>query len=535
MSKKKEHILGVDAQVEQRDYIDLQNGFSAKPTLFIGLGGTGTQTVSKIKNLFEELYGARAVEGADSQINPIPAMYAFRAFDSDKQSVPTNLIPNKEWIGIGVDDLAGFYDAREQEPEFRDWLLKDFPLGSLSAGCAGLRNLGRICLMANIDEVKNALGDAQNQILTASAPGTVANVYYPSPIVYIFGSLSGGTGAGLLLDTCFLVKELFPTTLNPRFVGVLGVLDGLPTLPSRVKKQMVNNTYSALKELNVFMDLKRQLPKDFPDSIQYPYGINGEVHQPLDECYLLTPQKWNGTRSLPEHEHISSFMARLAFMMSAHIFKHDGNTSPNYAGVLVNNADALVEYQRGARTCYLVPGMAQLHFPIETVATMFALKSATDYLKHLRGGVALDDVAEKQFCEQHRLSYRQLLHEISIDPESKQNQTIGQTIYDDVIDPLFENADTRYEERDRILAYGKAMPHKRATEIERYLSRNVDRMFDDIWPSITDRVAEIMVTDGHLMKGAIDFVDDLKSILAEQQSMLSIEATEAVDRQLEGI
>jgi hypothetical protein len=127
---------------EKIDFSTLQNNFPYRPTIFMGLGGTGCQSVAKIKELFRKVYKPVAEAGREGVINEIPSMYAFLGFDSDISGKPSILAKGSEWHHIGINDLANFYrETGQTSPFFSKWIPKEMPYISITTGCSGYRTL----------------------------------------------------------------------------------------------------------------------------------------------------------------------------------------------------------------------------------------------------------------------------------------------------------------------------------------------------------------------------------------------------------
>jgi hypothetical protein len=153
----------------KRDYVRMLGTFPFRPTLFLGLGGTGGQAVSKIKQLYSELVAPQQRAGLAAAAGGIDPLYAFLAFDSNQQERPGNLTANKEWFHLGVGNMNNFYENQGRDQFYEPWVVKDYPEGSIMAGCSGFRNLGRLVLVQNIDTVNQKISNASTQILTAAA------------------------------------------------------------------------------------------------------------------------------------------------------------------------------------------------------------------------------------------------------------------------------------------------------------------------------------------------------------------------------
>ncbi len=518
-------LLGTGAQAQPRDYAALAGTFPYRPTLFVGLGGTGSQAVSKVKKLFLTYVTPQLRARQRADVPDIDKLYSFLAFDTNKGERPQDppLDENREWFHLGVKDLKRFYAGIGQTAFFQSWVVPNYPANNIMAGASGFRNLGRLAFISNAHVVAQALGQARQQIGAAAAGVRTVNA---TPIVYVFSSVAGGTGSGTFLDLAFLLREIFggcPIT------GLLGVLGGLPSMPAVKRRETQVNAAAALKELNAFMTRTAEGVK-FGERIDYTGGAIGLVTEPFDECYLVSSGRQDSASSLPTQGHVSSFLARWAFMMSAYSFPGARNT-PDYSGIMVNYANRLTDSAAGARTCYLVPGLAQVHFPVQAVADLFVIESTRAYIRHQTSGHADEgDYEARQFVEKTGLSFRSLRADVSKNPRAL-NADLEARRYDDEVADLFKGP--RTQRRDQILALGRKMGSARLKDVELSLKPNVERLYAQHWATIDSAIASSLVSEKHLGKGALDLLRDLGGTLETERSYLAKEGEKLVDADFE--
>jgi len=520
------NLSRVQSEEQTRDYVSLLEKFPFRPTLYLGLGGTGVQAVNKIKELFLKLVAPQARAQRKAGAPDIDPRYAFLGFDINAAECPPGMAKNKDWFHLGIRNVKQFYSGLGASRLFKDWVVEGYPAAAITAGASGYRSLGRMVFVRNANKVHRALDEKRQQIMNAAAQRGTRNA---RPVVYVFCSLSGGTGSGTLLDTCFLLREVFG---DADLIGMIAVLDGLPTVPRAKRESMRVNTFTALKELDAFMS--RKVPKDYEygGSIEYPFDIEGRLEEPFDECHLLTPNQADGTCKLPTHAHLTSFLARQAFMMSA--YSYNTATSPDYAGVMVNHNDGLAQYKGGARTAYCVPALAQVHFPIETVVNTFVLEAACSYLRYQMSGTAPEGEREaKEFISLHDMDFKSLRVHVGSDPKVSEHQiALKARVYDEPIEELFKK---RYEHRDRILSVGDKFPAKRLKEVQASLSKNVKTILDSLLPRIHTTMSTMLVDPDFLGLGAQDFVQDLQNLLALEQDQLRVDASGHSDKEYEKV
>src|SRR3954454_6015288 len=113
----------------------------------------------------------------------------------------------------------------------------------IDVGAGQYRAIGRMILLARVNEVRAALSSAFDKLMT---PGTatemdraaqaVGSTFDPNlpPIVFVVGSMAGGSGASMVLDVCRLLTQV--PQLNPKLLSMFMVSADIfdePPPPSR--------------------------------------------------------------------------------------------------------------------------------------------------------------------------------------------------------------------------------------------------------------------------------------------------------------
>ena len=179
-----------------------------RPTVVIGLGGTGHGAILKLKRRFINAYGS------------VPPIIRFLSIDttenvehsehSDDGRVVT-LEPGSERHVISVANpgsyVNGSYDYIEA------WWPPNIPVQAITAGAGQVRARGRLALFARSRNIFSAVNKAiddvrqiKNQKLAYREEFRVSD--RGGVEVYIVGSLAGGTGSGTFLDLAFYYPEL---------------------------------------------------------------------------------------------------------------------------------------------------------------------------------------------------------------------------------------------------------------------------------------------------------------------------------------
>jgi hypothetical protein len=194
--------------------------------IFIGLGGSGGKTLRFTKR--EIRRWLKQVGWKDG----IPAGWQFLHIDSptvqDGISVDVDMLPDAEYLGlvgpgVGFPGIVGAIDSvSDAEIELEGWRVDPAALGvPVGQGAGQFRAVGRTIALAYlpqiatrlrtvINRVNDAGSVAELQSLTGLATGVVPSGNAGDPIVVVVSSLAGGTGAGLFMDVCDLMREMAP-------------------------------------------------------------------------------------------------------------------------------------------------------------------------------------------------------------------------------------------------------------------------------------------------------------------------------------
>lgn len=292
-----------------------------RPTVVIGLGGTGHGAVLKLKKHFIDAYGA------------VPPIIRFLTFDTTenvehsenaRDGSPVMLEPNEQFV-IQVANPAGLLSGTNEHID--EWWPKNIPIGAIIAGAGQVRARGRLALFARTNEVFGRIRDAVRQVqLIKSEKQMYEERFRVSDRggveIYVVGSLAGGTGSGMFLDMAFITRSFVDSQSNITGVFVLpGIFAGRPGV-NMVKP----NAYGALKEIEQFSKLDRN--NGF--NIKYGHQYQVEVKQPpFDLIYLIDSTNEAG-RGVKETSELLSLVSQgLYLQIGSQIGMDSANTVDN--------------------------------------------------------------------------------------------------------------------------------------------------------------------------------------------------------------
>ena len=228
-------------------------------TLFIGLGGTGIDTLLHIKRRLVEAYGGT-----------IPPMIGFIGVDTDKTSggfqktkktsladYPKVELDANEQCQITVGNPKDIYLRNKKGFTWMPAKNADCLL-NLEKGAGQVRTNGRFALLCNVDKFTTILKTQLNKIKDSTIIDKQKYALIDNDVeIYVIGSIAGGTGCGTFIDIGYLIRKHFEATKDRQYKlsanlflpHVYKQMLGMdPTNPKTAN--MYPNAYAALHDLD---------------------------------------------------------------------------------------------------------------------------------------------------------------------------------------------------------------------------------------------------------------------------------------------
>ncbi len=231
--------------------------------LLIGLGGSGGKTLRYLKQNLEEKFEEIGWEEG------MPDGWQFLHIDTpaaqDSPVLPGSpaLLDQDEYLplanpGIGFEAIVDNLEAKGQD--FSGWLVDPRYMNiPIAMGAGQYRAVGRIIGLYYTDRIKRRLVGKQRALMQAGAgaqlnqlagrlSGTRLSGEAPPPVVIVISSLAGGTGAGILIDVCDLLRADGDKWLDES-IGILYSADVFGDLSASAGAGIQPNTAAAVAEL----------------------------------------------------------------------------------------------------------------------------------------------------------------------------------------------------------------------------------------------------------------------------------------------
>ena len=345
----------------------------------IGIGGTGIAALKKLKKrVYQQLL-------PDDPEAPIPTYshIKFIAVDADniEPGQGKGKLSKSEMFSIKNPSLTGVLGTEKGKQTIENdtrmsWMeIKNITALNTPEGAGGIRQVGRYLLISKAEELKQKIQLACTSAMQAVDTDLVT--------VYIFAGISGETGSGCFIDTCYIVRQLMNEngwSESGRIRGFFFLPDvviskkEVAAIPSSVKYNNANG-YAAMKELDYLMNLSQS-----EDHFYQKYGdfTVDTQEPPVDMCFLFSAIDAEGNVRPDGFDYCTDVAA--GYVMSLLIDFTDGSAdgqdergytlSDYYAQV--NRGVMGLARTHGASRVYRVVGASSAEIPMTQISTYLA-------------------------------------------------------------------------------------------------------------------------------------------------------------------
>jgi hypothetical protein len=259
-----------------------------RPSIYIGLGGTGILAISKTKKMYEDAYGK----------GNIPEQIAFAAIDFDLTAEnDPNLATDMKDDFLNLKNLSSpkqLYNVRSEQGDYT-WMFganTRFIGDRISDGASQVRTYGRFLTEMIKDSIDRRIADCVTQVKNIQNSFDHDEERNQPIDVHIAMSLAGGTGCGSFLNVAQLIRDKYQNQVNIVGYGVIHSVFRTMDPSTNKSPRVVANAYSAILDLDYLMGASNDNP--------IKISLNGtvkELKSPLyDEFYVIDNETENGKR-----------------------------------------------------------------------------------------------------------------------------------------------------------------------------------------------------------------------------------------------
>lgn len=401
------------------------------PTLIIGVGGTGLEAMTRVRRLIVECYGSLA---------KLPVV-SFLHIDTDqnyKVKKPEMAGPpleenEKFWARVSYKNADDIKNNATTNSWYHDWLPPELTTEQLVSqeGAGQIRSCGRFAFFYNHKEIQKKCKEAKGRIPKELDQLTIDNdviIVKNELNIFVVGSISGGTGSGMLIDLGYCLRDWFQGETKLNTIAIIPTPDAFSGISGDIRTQ--ENGYAALMELNYFSDTKNTY------NVKYGAAEGTRIiksQPPYDFLYLTGTR--NELREL-KIATIHEMMAQQIFMTLASDFaSYKITVRDNVSKSAIKEVDQPTNPQqdpigRSYSLNFLSFGIASIEIPVHAIRKSLAVKLAADlYQWWLNANVQLpSDVQQEAEAElkELNLSSKELLNEILLNPDGKRYEVVIQ-------------------------------------------------------------------------------------------------------------
>ena len=350
-------------------------------SILIGLGGTGIDCLKTIKAAVRERLIPDDPEATVAEYRHIQ----FLGVDTDKKSFRAKtdrtdstssirdlkMLDSSETFDISnpnIGEALSNVRAIQMRPEL-GWLrYEDIEIPDLTeSGAGGFRQVGRFMMMDRSVDFMNQVGQ-----LIHDAKAGLTN---PDVNIHIFSGLGGGTGSGVFLDVCYMVKRVAAENGGATVYGYFFLpdvnLSNIPLKNKLTREFVPRNGYAAMQELDYCMRLGEN-----GGAFVQSYKGNREIRwqePPVTMCHLICatdtknnviPEAYNYAMNVTT-EYLMDFLTE---PKNPHEFGLKSHLANFRAMVAAGNGTKNV----GAHLAYCILGASCASVPLRQINTYLA-------------------------------------------------------------------------------------------------------------------------------------------------------------------
>lgn len=514
------------------------------PTVIIGIGSSGLSMINSARELmFEEF-----------QYAGLP-MIRFLHISSHTNGEPFYTLPNEQFINnweqikivdISVDQnkfQAVSNKARKDSPIYDsnfpidEWInpgILNIPAQSFNDGASNIRQAGRMCLWSNWENATGEIFKICNAVSTNDALKQTSEIllnYYEkknivvsnpkftntAPLrIVVCGTLTGGTGSGILLDIAYFLNARFP---QAETYGIFSMLD-TNTAAAPQRHHLAANNYAALIELDYF---NQKLSNYF---YQLPGYINVDRtnNRPFKDIYLMSTMNKSSSVAPIANNSGEMELAFLEKMIGCNIFFDIMGLFSKKDSITTNYASSAGIYGTVEKEPYYVrtfssAGSTALWYPKSTIANIVACQKMEELCNNWLAVPNPDNQAIQQEADIILTNIRkQLLKKVSTFNINGKETTINRH-YNSILEDSWKNIS---ESPNKINAlnklFGDSFNYKGFyyNKIEVQLNQIISSILIEYEQTINSYISNILINQNSLsLNDLTQIIDIIKKTITK--------------------
>lgn len=466
-----------------------------RPTIYVGLGGTGIRAIAQTKKHFEDAYGK----------DKIPQEVAFLAVDFDLAAANDATLAtdvSSDFLSLRVAaDPRTLYKVGSNTGGY-SWVFPGntgYIADNISQGASQVRTTGRFYTEMILSQITSRIQRCWTRVTAIN--GGHADVISGNVDIHIVMSLAGGTGCGSFINVADIVRSLYGNRAHLVGYGVMhGVFRTMD--PSGVKTpRVVANTYSAVMDLDYLMHAS-------PDN-KVAIEINNQkkdLEYPIFDEFFVIDNRTEAGHTIEHIAHLCEVIGNCLFAiggdMGTHIISGMNNTNWKNGQFNISPKKAWVQALGGC----------QIVYKGELLAQIYGYKAAIELIRKMsQEGADANQIAQN-WTEYAKVredgeAYNMLIDSI-VSPEKIAAVKL----------PVVDSKDSITETKSRIHTYiSKLVELPEAEDLEK-LSQEKEEL-------LNSKIEELLRQDNGIGNVAV-FLRSLKKLCEKYRGEMTAEAAD---------
>lgn len=398
---------------------------SMVPTVVVGVGGTGVEVMSRLRRLIRESYG---------DLNSFPIV-SFLSIDTDRDYKVTNSEaagPNledheKHWARVTGNEVQDILSNMSKYPWIESWFPPELEknVSALEAGAGQIRACGRFAFFFNYNGIRDKFRSAIERVkgheqimLNKHGVAVIPN----SINVFVVGSLSGGTGSGMLIDTGYCIRQWLQGQGSTSTTAIVPMPNAFTNI--NVGERVLENGYAALIELSYYSDTRTVY------NYNYSAGRKNQISDskpPFDFTYLVGLKNGEAEFSLDQ---IREMIALNIFLdLTSDFAPHKRSIRDNISKNWLQQDQA----GRGYPRSFMSFGLSSIEFPLYQVRASLSNRMAAELVDWILNEQSvlppnMHDVLTADTFKKVRLSSSELIADIASTGEASYASEISKWV-----------------------------------------------------------------------------------------------------------
>lgn len=342
------------------------------PTVVVGIGGTGTEILARVRRLTEETYG---------NLSNFPIL-SFLAIDTDKdyelhnpEAAGSPFKENEQVLAsVSSEQAKDMVDSMDSFPWISSWFPSELErnIAAIEAGAGQIRACGRFAFFCNYHAIRDRFIEAVRRVkgrenFMSDQYGIRVNTNAIN--VFVTGSLSGGTGSGMLIDIGYCIRKWIKGEGSPLITAIMPMPNAFVGID--VRERVLSNGYAAMMELSYFSDYRTEYIANFSK------GQTDEIRSnraPYDFTYLVGTKNGETDFKLSQ---IQGMIAQNVFLdLTSDFAPHKRSIRDNIKGSWAQ-ADPI---GRGFPKNFMSFGLSTIEIPIAQIRATMGNRLAQDLI-----------------------------------------------------------------------------------------------------------------------------------------------------------